>query len=845
MTITSNIYTNLAGWSNATYAVGDLRQNGTNAYVCSVPGTSTSPPTGTGTNIAPGGTSRWNYVSNVDYTTLQAWADAIPSAPSQPVVGIWDDGGGLLTYAFGSGLPLLWFQGHTTTGTNTITLQPRAGRGYRDKFAATPTTAYAYSSSNGLAISTPTSGTASLGLNLIQIDDNNVNLNGLQIIEANGSDNMSLIGGSGTNCHITQCIIDGISQSGGASLVDMTGAGFLFTNNLVIDRVPSGLTSATFKAYGTGTALANNAFICINNVSTMSAVDAGTNASAGSSTAINNIFVGYGANIFIAQTGFIWTTNNNSYTNPAFGTNGTDSGGSLYSITPSAVFVSPTTNFHIKTGSVVANAGSTDTTDIPNSVDFVGTIRPQGANWDMGPHELLAGSVILRDFIVPVDAKTSRVGDRTSPVEWNAGRQLPLNGSIAIEFRGSVVGGQIFPQEYLASWPLNAASSGFSSGFTSGFGPLNQIFTSNPALISPIEWSVSQGNIIRVATFPLEFGSRAQRDAQIFADWRCVVLFSGLFPVEWSSPIVTRDAAMSIDWGRIASRSIITPMDANAQSGRSSIFPAEWGGFTGIVVDGVLTVEFLTTENRSFAIPVDFRSPAVTTDASIFVDFLSTTQMQMVSGIENVTTRSISSILSVDWTAPIGVSATLPTEYGILVTRTSISYLEARSSVLLDAVDAFANSVTILSDASLPLAEGAGRQADASVPADFSATPVASGGFFPMFVEWRSTIQEDLVSGASSVSNVQETATLGLESLTGRMLDASIVLEWSLGVALSSVSYAEWGHLLITRNVDGIFQLEHKSVVVSDITMSIDLELGREAIGSLLTPDEWEFEHEP
>lgn len=56
-------------------------------------------------------------------------------------------------------------------------------------------------------------------------------------------------------------------------------------------------------------------------------------------------------------------------------------------------------NFRLVSGSSLLDAGTTDATDLPAAVDALGTSRPQGSAWDIGPHEFVGGPP-------PVAAKT-------------------------------------------------------------------------------------------------------------------------------------------------------------------------------------------------------------------------------------------------------------------------------------------------------------------------------------------------------------------------------------------------------------------------------------------------------
>ena len=66
----------------------------------------------------------------------------------------------------------------------------------------------------------------------------------------------------------------------------------------------------------------------------------------------------------------------------------------------SAYFLSPSEgNYHLKSTSPAIDAGSAD--DAP-SIDIEGTLRPQGAAWDVGAYEFSVGDGIISPNICPV-----------------------------------------------------------------------------------------------------------------------------------------------------------------------------------------------------------------------------------------------------------------------------------------------------------------------------------------------------------------------------------------------------------------------------------------------------------
>jgi len=181
MTVTSNIVLGVAAWqSSHAYSLGDLVTTSfPRAYQCVHAGTSASSggPTGTSSLIVDSGAS-WAYLCDVTYTTLQSWANAIPSTLTQPYIGQILSAGLINMDASLSTLtPYLNLTGHTTSPTNTITLIPFPGFGFRDKLAV-PGTALAINTSAVGFITTLRGAQYDVGA--IVINDANVILDGLQ-----------------------------------------------------------------------------------------------------------------------------------------------------------------------------------------------------------------------------------------------------------------------------------------------------------------------------------------------------------------------------------------------------------------------------------------------------------------------------------------------------------------------------------------------------------------------------------------------------------------------------------------------------------------------------------------
>lgn len=381
MPLTSNIYYSLTPWASGTFSLGQRCGNGGNAYQCTTAGSSTGAPTGTGTGINNGGVAVFAYLSAVNYTSLQAWANALPATLTQPMIGqVWNTG----SIATTLGTPYLTLSGHTTSAGNSITVQPAPGDGIS---SANP---LAFNASAGVNFVLPAAGVGSV--NYFDITDTNVFITGLQFQDPNASSGSTILFASGTTT-ITGCIFDGYSQPGGAGMLELgaggaAGAVFAFSNNLVIDRAPFAVTGAETVNVAYNGAFANNTFVAINAPTNLIGV-INQSAAASANTATNNTFIGYSGNIVLlggAAPSTI-TASYNAFSAASISGGGLVIGsGNIYSQTTAGLFVNGATNFKLNATSPAIGVGTTDTTDIPSSVDIYNTPRPAG-QWSIGAYQ--------------------------------------------------------------------------------------------------------------------------------------------------------------------------------------------------------------------------------------------------------------------------------------------------------------------------------------------------------------------------------------------------------------------------------------------------------------------------
>lgn len=827
MTVTSNIHVGLAGWSNATYAAGQRRSNAGNAYQCTSPGTSTAPPTGTGTGITPGGTSVWKYLSAVDYTTLQAWANAIPTTLTQPIIGLlWNDS--VITAT--AGTSILSLAGHTTSGSNTITLTPATGEGFLATFVTAPTTPYIYNNVNGISIEYPATGFG--GINYIQIDDSNVIFRGLQIKDLNSASGATVIGGLGM-IWIDKCIIDGQSQSGGARMIQMGASSVKITNSLIIDRSIGSPTSATVEAAGTGCVIVCSTFVKTAPSAPSAALDANNNSTTASNIIRDSIFVGYNTP-FIAASGLPWVTDHNAFTNATFTSSGnaTDTGGSIFSATASTLFVNSTADYHQNSSSPCLNAGVTDATDITTSDDTFGTSRPQGASWDIGPHELLAGSVILRDF--------------TNPVEF--GRvMLTRSFPTSIEWKYTNVVDIVVSQDN-KSQPI--ASHNLYIDWN--------ILASLDAIV-PIERIAALAQPIRDAAVSLEWNVSIAYAPSVSIDWQSHPSVSGIVPIDFenntrydrvfplssslsvfSDTIIRDEYSLSIQSdfnGQIASNTLIST---------DYVIPIEWKGISTILLDSVSPIEWRSNFSFSGLFSAEYHTEFDCSQPSNIEWINQALGLSVGFAVESRSAIFDDAISSVNWQTPFAKNATAYIDFGIAVTTDRAfpidltsevglsinAFCDPHSLVSVDFIQSLDKGLTVNQNSTVPLeiggGSGGGATADALFPLEIR------GGFF---------VENQFVTKIKASPTVDFAFLIspGIVSL----VDYRAGSAW-LSVPLSlAVLPSEWGHLLLTRSLDMTVPIEILKTVNADVSAAVNPRIGQDTIGSYLEPDSWEEANEP
>jgi hypothetical protein len=369
MTLTVNLH-NCAGWAASTaYIVGDRRSNSSSpvkAYQCITAGTSAGSggPTGTGASITDGG-AIWKYLSAVDYTTLTAAIAGLGTLTQPTVIAFWNDAEWAMYKVI--------LSGNSPTATNTLTLQPTAGEGFKDN-ANAQTNALRYNQANGVAIANSDSGYDQA----IVVNQSYVTIKGLQIRGGGVKSDTLYVNSYVNNLVIDSCILDNGSVSNrGAALVSNTDNVVSLTNCVLICNTA---TACFYDPFGKAS-LVNCTLVRVGATApTGVAYSRNYNAS---SVMKNCAFFGFASIIATTST---FTTCATDIASPPSGVTGSLSYASQFQNTGATP---ANRDFRLKAGSGLIDAGTTATTEIPAALDIVGTVRPQGSAWDIGAWELI------------------------------------------------------------------------------------------------------------------------------------------------------------------------------------------------------------------------------------------------------------------------------------------------------------------------------------------------------------------------------------------------------------------------------------------------------------------------
>lgn len=299
-----------------------------------------------------------------DYSTLQAWEDALPA-------NLVTDGNHQVGECYNdsefvvAGV-VLAIAGETTDSTHTITVKCASGQSFRDN-ASVQSNALKYNVSNGVGLRATASYTNAItvGSGIFAVID------GLQAQSPNGS----AIAGGGSNTTVQNTIAE---ASNPFYVIDSCGN---VLNTLVVNRA-GGSSSAGIK----------------NSVSNMTCVSCTCVNPSGNAAGKFGIFAYYSTVTVKNCASFGFTD--------SFGGGGTFSGSNncsdstigfgssnQASKTYANQFVNTadaTRDFRLKAGADCIDTGVTDTTNIPAGDDIAKTARPSGSAWDIGAWEYVA-----------------------------------------------------------------------------------------------------------------------------------------------------------------------------------------------------------------------------------------------------------------------------------------------------------------------------------------------------------------------------------------------------------------------------------------------------------------------
>jgi trimeric autotransporter adhesin len=409
-----NVHVGLAAWSNHTFTVGEDCSNAGNAYRCITAGTSTAAPTGTGANIAPGGVAHFKWLSAIDYTSLQAVADAQwNSLIVDSEVWIWNHG----VIPCVAGTTLFYWPAPTTPHTLKLKIRPAPGEGLYEK-SGIP---LAWDPTNGVAIQLPAG--ADSAINYLYVEASNVTFEGIQFQNPRQGGTATPLMMVGANPTIRKCLFDVYGRSS-VKNVELAAPGVLVDTCLFLDRhstAPQNLLGVTTGA----SKIINSLFVATAAAGVGQAVYVEDTVAAGRVIRNSAIF-GWAtaepiwsgaANIITADHCITDRTSN-------LGDITVDGGNNLLGKVLSNQ-VRSTSDFRLKTGADCIGAGVVDT-DSPQG--FFGNLRGTAA--DIGPDEVAAGAAT--EAVTATTAQTAAQIAAASATEAASASDLPNGIAIRV-----------------------------------------------------------------------------------------------------------------------------------------------------------------------------------------------------------------------------------------------------------------------------------------------------------------------------------------------------------------------------------------------------------------------------
>ncbi len=303
-----------------------------------------------------------------DYSTMQAWEDAVPATPT----------GGYEGHAYNDSefTARTVIDGHTTSATDYILLTAASGQSFQDH-ASVRSNALFYDQSKGVGIA---SNPGSAG-DVLQINNDYVTVSRLQIkrtAASYGNTVLHVTTGNMVNVLVKDCII----QKAFSAAVD---AATIRTSKIVNCLVVN--TGATV---GTGISLARaygNLGSAINCTVVNTAAAGGTGIASGGYANQNNINNCYVGGYSTAASGS--PLGNYNATDQAT-VSGLPGANSVANLAMADQFENSSSDFRLKSGSSLIGAGNTDATNAPN--DISATARGSGTAGDIGAWEATAAA---------------------------------------------------------------------------------------------------------------------------------------------------------------------------------------------------------------------------------------------------------------------------------------------------------------------------------------------------------------------------------------------------------------------------------------------------------------------
>lgn len=301
-----------------------------------------------------------------DYSTLQAWEDALPATTTSGYIGeCYNDS------QFTAGVTI---DGHTTGAADFITLRAATGQSFSDN-ASVQTNALRYNQSNGVGI-TIADGYATT----ITAVDNYVTVDKLQVRNTGTAHSGGgvIYFNNVTNGLVSNCITEGPCGNNSIIRMESTDASSLIKQCLVILNDPNPTSGRGSVYLFTGAQIYNSTIVAPSDLSPTGALAVQNSYGTG---IVTNCAI-FGFNTLSSGT-FTFTTCATDLASPPAGVTGSLTYANQFQNTAEA-----TADFRLKTGADCLDTGTTDTTN--GTPDIAGTARPSGSAYDIGCWELVA-----------------------------------------------------------------------------------------------------------------------------------------------------------------------------------------------------------------------------------------------------------------------------------------------------------------------------------------------------------------------------------------------------------------------------------------------------------------------